>query len=1136
MKAVCRRIPVTLVWLIFGLAISLSAQAQVVINEILAANRLTNSDEEGDPNDWVELYNAGESPVNLAGYSLTDDPGDPQKWTFSDFTLGAGEYLLVWCSDKDRDQPPVELITLRSSPVPFVATILTEEQDYRYMQGDPADGAFPDGWAELGFDDAAWQSGKPGFGFGDDDDRTILEEDRGAALLRTEIDIPDLDALPQELYLQAYYDDGFVLFVNGERVLDVNVDEEDLTLDFDTFSERSHEAHTRDAQDWRERWSLDVAAEHWRTGANVIAFVLLNRSLGGNDLTLLPEMGTIPKVFHTNFRLAIEGEDILLVDPELNIVDAVNVPVQIEDRSYGRSANDGGEFRYLLTPTPGAENNTLSSTEPISQRPEFDPPPGEFSDDVLVTMTVNFPFDVELRYTTNGSVPTATSSLYEGPVDVPRTRVLRAAAFSGGDRVSLVTTGSYLLGVQRYDLPIMSIGMDPTAYQQVHTQDGRGRTSEREGHVEVFERDGKLAVATGMGLRLHGGAGRGGDFNIKKAYKMYFRSQYGDPKLRYPLIPETEIDVFDKLVLRANFNDAFRTGQQAALIRDEVIRRLQQDMGGLNAHGAWYNLFVNGRFRGVYNIVERTDKEFFNSYFPETEEDDWFVVKTGDDLLDGGSRAGQALNAMKSFFRQDMRNPDVFERVGEFLNVENYTRYMLLNIWAQNHDWPHNNWYMAKPPGEPWIFLSWDAEFGIGRIPGGFRENTVAHVQSRNGTIAQPLNALLRNTEYQKYFLEQADLMFNGPLSAENVLRHVREQRDIVRPDITEEARLPSPSGGFGTGTWETNVRAMESFGNGRVPVIRSFIFNASAISLARVTRVSPARVTLTAEPTEVTLTGRGFRDVSRFFFNDVEAVSVEFERSTRVKVVLPYDTRIEGRPTVRVETPDIESLDAEGVLTVNFERPSLQGLFPDQGSSLGGEQVIVAGGGFVEPLRVEFGGAEATDVTLIDSNTLRVTTPPGSGTVDVRVVLTGPGELVSESTLPFLYEPDGGFVFRRGDATGDGRVNVTDGVTILRYLFAGRGDAPCRDAFDTDDSGAIDLADAIRLLNALFVPGSPPTAPPNSSCGPDPTADDLECERKLLAPRRHQARRRGPSLSPLAESQPGHASSAPAVVPVLPA
>jgi hypothetical protein len=81
-----------------------------------------------------------------------------------------------------------------------------------------------------------------------------------------------------------------------------------------------------------------------------------------------------------------------------------------------------------------------------------------------------------------------------------------------------------------------------------------------------------------------------------------------------------------------------------------------------------------------------------------------------------------------------------------------------------------------------------------------------------------------------------------------------------------------------------------------------------------------------------------------------------------------------------------------------------------------------------------------------------------------------------------------------RGDANVDGVADISDGITILTFLFAGNEKVTCRDAIDADDSGVLDVTDAVYLLVHLFQGGPAPPAP-FPGCGIDPTLDALDCE-----------------------------------------
>ena len=75
----------------------------VRINEYMSRNRSVLYDRDGDYGDWIELYNASDKTVDLSGFSLTDTENDLARWIFPQgTTLKAGEYLIVFCSGKDR--------------------------------------------------------------------------------------------------------------------------------------------------------------------------------------------------------------------------------------------------------------------------------------------------------------------------------------------------------------------------------------------------------------------------------------------------------------------------------------------------------------------------------------------------------------------------------------------------------------------------------------------------------------------------------------------------------------------------------------------------------------------------------------------------------------------------------------------------------------------------------------------------------------------------------------------------------------------------------------------------------------------------------------------------------------------------
>ncbi|HLA55142.1 MAG TPA: CotH kinase family protein, partial [Flavobacterium sp.] len=89
----------SLIFLAFGHS---AAGQTIVINEVLASNTNSVTDEDGSHEDWVEIYNTGASAVNLNGFGLSDESANLLKWTFPNVTLNSHAYLRIWCSDKNR--------------------------------------------------------------------------------------------------------------------------------------------------------------------------------------------------------------------------------------------------------------------------------------------------------------------------------------------------------------------------------------------------------------------------------------------------------------------------------------------------------------------------------------------------------------------------------------------------------------------------------------------------------------------------------------------------------------------------------------------------------------------------------------------------------------------------------------------------------------------------------------------------------------------------------------------------------------------------------------------------------------------------------------------------------------------------
>jgi hypothetical protein len=110
---------ISLLVLIWNLSLASSIYAATpIINEFVARNDSEPPlrtgdllDEDGDPSDWIEIYNPTDDMVNLDGWFLTDDADNLQKWECPAIEIAPGGFGIVFASGKDRRDSEEELHT-----------------------------------------------------------------------------------------------------------------------------------------------------------------------------------------------------------------------------------------------------------------------------------------------------------------------------------------------------------------------------------------------------------------------------------------------------------------------------------------------------------------------------------------------------------------------------------------------------------------------------------------------------------------------------------------------------------------------------------------------------------------------------------------------------------------------------------------------------------------------------------------------------------------------------------------------------------------------------------------------------------------------------------------------------------------
>ncbi len=495
---------------------------------------------------------------------------------------------------------------------------------------------------------------------------------------------------------------------------------------------------------------------------------------------------------HTNFRLSRAGEFLGLYSPELprRLVSDLgeSYPEQRNDHSFGRLPS--GELSYFASPTPGAINGSELIAE-ILPPPRFSASRGFYDQPFQLSLSSSVDGAV-VRYTTDVSEPTLENGrLYEEPIRVTRRLTVRAATFKPGYLPSETVTHSYLyrLSSSRRSLPVLSLVTDrdhlfgPQGIMETSPRNTskRGRAWERPVSVEYFLPDGSTGFQIDCGLRIQGGNYVRGRYDpngrlpfSKYSYRLYFRGDYGESSLTYPLIPRSPADEYKQIVLRAGMND-----HSNPFVVDELVRRLSGDMGQVSSQGTLVNLYVNGVYKGYYNPTERIDEDFLDTWQGGNGEYD-IIAQFGE------VRSGDTVEweRLKQVMRRDLSVTANYELASQLLHIDNFIDYLILNIYVGTRDWPHNNWRAARErvEGARWRFYVWDAEWSFFNQGGSVRHNTLTSELAVNQDIARFYQALAQNTDFRTRFADRVHHHFfgSGALTDENVLRRFQELRGAM--------------------------------------------------------------------------------------------------------------------------------------------------------------------------------------------------------------------------------------------------------------------------------------------------------------------------------------------------------------------
>lgn len=532
---------------------------------------------------------------------------------------------------------------------------------------------------------------------------------------------------------------------------------------------------------------------------------------------------------HTSFKLTqCKPEEIILADAGGIIIDSLTMRRNQEEHSWGRTTDGSASWSIFTTPTFGTTNGAGTPYLPYATTPLFSLAAGFYPGSQTLSIT-SPDANVSIRYTTNGSVPTASSTLYSTPISIASTQVIRARAFSTNTSIpaSFVESNSYFIGVT-HGIAVVSVYGDNllTLLNGTQIEPATG--------FEYFDEAGNFETEVSGTANEHGNDSwaynqRGFDFESVDQYG------YGYC-LDYKIFHRKPRRKFQRVILKAAANDNYPF-EDGAHLRDAYCHDLSQK-GHLKLDERsteFCVVYVNGQYWGVYDIREKVDDSDFTDYYYNQDNPNIQMLKTWGGTWSeyGGPQAQADWNSLLNYITtNNMATPANFAYVDSLYNWQSLADYIILNSVCVTSDWLNWNtiwWRGLDPNGDKkkWRYALWDNDATFGHyinytgIPDTSPNADPCNPESLPDPGGQGhvpiVNALMANPTFKQYYINRfADLM-NTSLSCDTMLALLDTMTTQLTPEMPAQV---AKWGGTMTG-WQSNVTTLENFITARCVAIQ---------------------------------------------------------------------------------------------------------------------------------------------------------------------------------------------------------------------------------------------------------------------------------------------------------------------------
>lgn len=486
---------------------------------------------------------------------------------------------------------------------------------------------------------------------------------------------------------------------------------------------------------------------------------------------------------HANFGLSADGEDIYLSNADRDVIDKLTFDTQYPDISYGRHPSDN-QWIYCITPTPGTANLTDTGSG-LAEEVLFSHDAGVIDAPIAVSLNGD-----AVRYTMDGAQPSSESSNYSNSISVNQTTTIKARANAPGQLPGKTSANTYFYNEHFFTLPFISLTFNPDYFYDdmigIHVKGSNGSEGlcgsfanwnqdwERLAFLEYFDADGTKRISQNIGVKISGGCTRGRD---QKSLSLYARSKYGDNDFDHPFFSQkAHINTFKSVMLRNSGND-----QDLTLLRDAFIQNLVQQSMDIDYQSYQpATVYFNGEYRGIMNLREKVDEDYFESNY-NIDSDEIDFLEKDREVIRGSVEASNAL--LQYIEENDLNNEAVWENVESQVDVNEFINYYAAQMYIGNRDWPQNNMKYWKPKGYgKWRWILFDTDYGFGFRMDAPNDKTFERIAEKTDWSSLLFQGLMENTGFKTMYLSRLVTMMHSTFHPEwtnTILDSLAENIDI---------------------------------------------------------------------------------------------------------------------------------------------------------------------------------------------------------------------------------------------------------------------------------------------------------------------------------------------------------------------